>query len=344
MFQFEISDLTVSVVFIPLVSLSSFVLIWAGIVDYLIGDPWGWLHPVQVMGWVIQNYTKLALKLCNPGWQRRLAGILLGLLLIIGSGFLGWLIIWGCSIINPLLGTTIAIVLLASCFAEKSLRLAVEDVLASLETGDLIKSRSRLSMYVGRDTDNLSPSEILRALLETVAENAVDGVTAPLFYAIVGSFTPLGAVPFALAYKAASTLDSMVGYLEQPYTDIGWFCAQLEDYLTWIPCRLTVTTLGLFSGHPLRVWSICRRDGIKDPSPNSGWSEAAYAAILGVQLGGSNTYKGVVKEKPLLGDAIDTISVSKINQALTLTRACFLVWLAIAVGTDIFISRGNLYF
>lgn len=344
MFQFEINDLALGVVFIPSVLWSSFILIWAAIIDYVIGDPRGWLHPVQVMGWVIQNYTNLALKLCNSGWQRRLAGLLLGLLLIIGSGFLGWLIIWGCSIINPLLGTTISIVLLASCFAAKSLRLAVQDVLISLETGDMIISRSRLSLYVGRDTEHLSSSEILRALLETVAENAVDGVTAPLFYAIVGSFTPLGAIPFALAYKAASTLDSMIGYLEQPYTDIGWFSAQLEDRLTWIPCRLTVITLGLISGHPLRIWSICRRDGIQDPSPNSGWSEAVYAGILGVQLGGNNTYQGIVKAKPLLGDAIDTISVSKINQALTLTRSCFLIWLAIAVGVNIFISRESLYF
>ena len=136
----------------------------------------------------------------------------------------------------------------------------------------------------------------------------------------------------ALAYKAASTLDSMVGYLREPYTDLGWFSAQLEDRLTWLPCRLTVIYLCLASRKPLKVWQICRRDGVKDPSPNSGWSEAAYAAILRVQLGGKNTYQGVVKEKPLLGEPSEPISEDKIIQALTLTRYCFLSWLAIAIA------------
>jgi adenosylcobinamide-phosphate synthase len=145
----------------------------------------------------------------------------------------------------------------------------------------------------------------------------------------------LGAVPLAFAYKAASTLDSMVGYHREPYTDLGWFSAQLEDRLTWLPCRVTVLTLSLFSGKPLKVLAICRRDGVKDPSPNSGWSESAYAAILGVQLGGKNTYQGIIKDKPLLGDAQEAISLAKINQALSLTRYCFLLWLMIAMITDI---------
>ncbi|MGL6340285.1 MAG: cobalamin biosynthesis protein CobD/CbiB, partial [Waterburya sp.] len=118
-------------------------------------------------------------------------------------------------------------------------------------------------------------------------------------------------------------------------TDLGWFSAQLEDRLTWLPCRLTVLTLSLFSGKPLEVLAICRRDGIKDPSPNSGWSESAYAAILKVQLGGKNTYQGVIKDKPLLGDDQEAISVGKIHQALSLTRYCFLLWLAITVITTI---------
>nr|WP_237743530.1 adenosylcobinamide-phosphate synthase CbiB [Pleurocapsa sp. PCC 7319] len=304
----------------------------AAIEDYLIGDPWEWPHPVQVMGWLIKNYTNLALKFCQPGWQRRLAGVFLGLGLIVGSGLAGWLVIESSQIIHPFLGSVMEIVLLASCFAGKSLGDAVQDVLQPFLARDLETARSRLSKYVGRDTDNLAESEILRALLETVAENAVDGVTSPLFYAILGSLiSDLGVVPLALAYKAASTLDSMVGYRREPYTDLGWFSAQLEDRLTWIPCRLTVLTLSLFSGRPRQVLAICRRDGIKDPSPNSGWSEAAYAAILRVQLGGKNTYRGIIQEKPLVGDGESTISEEKINRALTLTRYCFVLWLAIAL-------------
>ena len=316
---------------------SSLILPLAALEDYLVGDPWGWLHPVQVMGWTIQKYTDTALKFCSIGWQRRNAGVFLGLGLIIGSAIAGWFIVWSFTNIYPLLGNIVAIAILASCFAGKSLRVAVQDVLEPLSEGDLSSARSRLSLYVGRDTNNLSQGEILRALLETVAENTVDGVTAPLFYAIVGSFTSIGAVPLALAYKAASTLDSMVGYRSEPYNDLGWFSAQLEDRLTWIPCRLTVLTLSCFSSRPLEVLSVCRRDGVKDPSPNSGWSEAVYAAILKVQLGGKNTYRGIVKEKPLLGDALEPISLTKIEYALALTRYCFLIWLATAMCLQFFI-------
>jgi len=186
-------------------------------------------------------------------------------------------------------------------------------------------------------------------LLETVTENAVDGVTAPLFYALVGFALPhlllsvtnlpidpnsmwaMAIVPCAIAYKAASTLDSTVGYKEAPYTDLGWFSAKLDDVLTWIPCRLTVITLALISGKPMYIWQICQRDAVKDASPNSGWSECVYAAILGVQLGGINSYRGVIKHKPLLGEPIRAIAPQQIGQALKLTRYCFLIWLGLSL-------------
>jgi adenosylcobinamide-phosphate synthase len=308
------------------------VLLLAATLDYLIGDPWALPHPVQVMGWVISHYTEFVLKRFNSPRQRRLAGVVLGIGLIIGSGIVGWLIIRAASWLHPLLGIVIEIVMVASCFAGKSLRIAAVEVLQPLTNRQLDQARSKLSQYVGRDTDKLDEPEILRAILETVTENATDGVMAPLFYAIVGAFfPPVGSLPLALAYKAASTLDSMIGYRDEPYTDLGWFSAQLEDRLTWIPCRLTVMTLALLSGKPQEVWQLCRRDAIKDPSPNSGWSECAYAAVLGVQVGGTNWYKGVAKQKPLLGNPIYPITPAKIEQALTLTRYCFLIWLAIAI-------------
>ncbi len=309
------------------------ILLSAAIWDYIIGDPSSWIHPVQFMGWVIQLFSELIIKITTNRSMRRLGGVILGLVVILGSGLVGWWIIFVADTINPWLAKVTAIILLCSCFAGKSLRVAAQSVLDTLEKGDIVSARSQLSRYVGRDTENLSETEILRAILETVAENAVDGVTAPLFYAIVGLFIPvIGSVPLALGYKAASTLDSMIGYLREPYTDIGWFSARLEDYLTWIPCRLTVLTLALISGKPREVLAICRRDAIVDPSPNSGWSECVYAAILGVQLGGINTYKGVVKEKPLLGNCQEDITRETIVDALRLTRYCVLVWLFIAVG------------
>jgi adenosylcobinamide-phosphate synthase len=307
------------------------ILFLAASLDYLIGDPKRWLHPVQVMGWLITLLTRWIVNTYPRRWQRRLAGIILGLGLILSSGAIGWLTIQGATQINTVLGRGVAIVLLASCFAGRSLRMAAVDVLQPLSIGEIALARSRLSQYVGRDTAHLSEPEILRAVLETIAENATDGVTAPLFYAIVGACLPtVGSVPFALAYKAASTLDSTIGYREEPFTELGWLSAQLEDRLTWLPCRFTVLTLALISGKPRQVWQLCCRDAGKDPSPNSGWSECVYAAILNVQLGGINRYRGVIKRKPLLGNPTEMITPRKIDRALQLTRSCFLLWLGLA--------------
>jgi len=304
----------------------------AATLDYLIGDPWGWPHPVRLMGWVIQNFQTFTAKYLHHPLAQRSAGIVLAIGLVTSSGIVGWLIIQTAHSLHPLLGIIIASILLASCFAGRSLRTAGEEVLQSLNQKDITTTRSILSRYVGRDTDRLTEPEILRAVLETVTENATDGVIAPLFYAILGAFLPgVGSVPLALAYKAASTLDSMVGYREYPYIYIGWFSAKQEDILTWLPCRLLVITLAILSGKPLSVWRICQRDAIKDSSPNSGWSECAYAAVLGVQLGGTNWYRGVAKQKPLLGDSIYPITTEKIKQATLLTRYCFLIWLTIAL-------------
>ncbi|BAY78648.1 cobalamin biosynthesis protein CobD [Nostoc linckia NIES-25] len=312
---------------------SAVVLIIAALLDYLIGDPWGWPHPVQFMGWVISRLSKFFLHLCQNSLTQRLAGILLGIIVIIGSGLVGFFLIQSVKWVHPLLAIGLESILLASCFAGKSLQTAAVAVLQPLTAGDLEQARQILSNYVGRDTQNLSEAEILRAILETVTENATDGVMAPLFYAIIGVFVPfVGPIPLALAYKASSTLDSMVGYREAPYTYFGWFSARLEDCLTWLPCRLTVITLALLSGRPMYVWRICSRDAINDPSPNSGWSECAYAAILGVQMGGKNWYRGVAKHKPLLGDAIYPITPNSIYNALQLTRYCFLLWLGIAIA------------
>lgn len=310
---------------------SIFTLVVAAFWDYIIGDPRYLIHPVQIMGWLVQKYTDFTLKFYPQKWQRLLSGTILGLVLIIGSAVVGWLIVKLAYDLNFWLGWIVEIILLASCFAGKSLSQAAKDVLQPLQAQKIIEARSQLSMYVGRDTENLSTTEILRAVLETVGENAVDGITAPLFYAILGIWLGIGGVPLALGYKAASTLDSTIGYLREPYTDIGWFSAQLEDRLTWLPCRLSVLTLALFSGKPRQVLALCRRDAIHDPSPNSGWSECVYAATLGVQLGGINTYKGEIKEKPLLGNPDKKITAEAIEKALSLTRYCFLSWLTISV-------------
>ncbi len=307
-------------------------LIIAAYLDYLIGDPWGWLHPVQVMGWMIDRFTKITLKYIKRPSSRRIAGIGLfwGLILTTGGG--SWLVVYGCERVNPWLSIAVQSIGLASCLAGRSLRTAAEDVLGAIDPDNLSVARSKLSMYVGRDTDQLSIAEIDRAMFETITENAIDGVMAPLFYAIVGLLIPgVGALPLAMAYKAASTLDSMVGYRREPYADLGWFSAKTEDLLTWLPCRLTVLTLSIISGKPLTVWRLCLRDAHQDPSPNSGWSECAYAAALGVQVGGINYYRGQIQQKPLLGDNLQPITADIIQQALRLTRSNFLLWLGLLI-------------
>ena len=315
------------------------ILLLAATLDRLVGDPRILPHPVQLMGLIISTYTKLVINRPWGKFLKRLAGFLLAFGLILSSGIITSLTIAKASQINYLFGITVEVIILASCFAGQSLSRAAFEVLQPLRAGDLDAARAKLNLYVGRDTENLSRSEILRAVLETVAENSTDGVTAPLFYAILGLAIPgIGSAPLAMGYKAASTLDSMVGYLKEPYTDIGWFSAKLEDILTWLPCRLTVITIALLSGKPKYVWHLCSRDGVKDPSPNSGWSECAYAAALEVQLGGDNYYGGILKQKPLLGDRLSEISPEKVELALGLTRNCCLIWLAI--GTILLFVEG----
>jgi adenosylcobinamide-phosphate synthase len=313
-----------------LLSPTLYPLVIAAYLDYLMGDPWGWIHPVQVMGWGINLFTKIVLKYCHHPYSRRLAGVVLFWGLILTTAGVSWLVIYACNWVHPGLRIVVQSIALASCFAGRSLRRAAEDVLTAVNPEDLSLARSKLSMYVGRDTDKLTIAEIDRAVFETVTENAIDGVMAPLFYAIVGLLIPsVGAVPLAMAYKAVSTLDSMVGYRREPYADIGWFSAKSEDVLTWLPCRLTVLTLSLISGKPLTVWRLCLRDAHEDPSPNSGWSECAYAAALGVQVGGINYYRGQIQEKPRLGDDLQPITADIIHQALRLTRYSFILWLGL---------------
>lgn len=303
------------------------VLVGASVLDFVIGDPWGWPHPVQAMGWVITQYSRWVLKYFQSPRIQRLLGIILTVGLVSGCAAIAWGLLFWLEQWSLIVRWIVEMVVLASCFAGRSLRKAAEDVLQPLAQGDIGAARSRLSLYVGRDTQGLDESEILRAVMETVSENSVDGVMAPLFYALLGLTLPvMGPVPLAIAYKAASTLDSMVGYRTAPYTHLGWCSAKTDDWLTWLPCRLTVFTLGLLSSKPIRVWRLCRRDAPQDPSPNSGWSECAYAASLGVRLGGENWYRGVLQQKPFVGDNLYPVTPAIIRQGLQLTRHCFMLW------------------
>lgn len=304
------------------------VLLLAAMIDFIVGDPWHWLHPVQVMGWGVQHYQAWVLQSISSPWGQRWAGVGLGLGLPLLSGAIAAGLVLLAGQIHLVWAIAIAAVILASCLAARSLRRAATEVLTPLDQSDLVTARSRLGLYVGRDTEQLSEPEILRAVMETISENATDGVMAPLFYGLLGLiFSPAAGAGLAIAYKALSTLDSMIGYRSAPYQDLGWFSARCEDYVTWLPCRLTVVTIALLSRRPRRVWSLCRRDAPADPSPNAGWSECAYAAALGVQLGGVNRYRGEVRHKPLLAEPLQPITSSLIEQGLQLTRWTVGSWL-----------------
>lgn len=312
--------------------------LWLGaaIADFVLGDPWTWPHPVQAMGWGIDRYRRAIWhwrgRGLSPHGQRRAGALLAGGYPLLWGGMSG-LVVYGLGRWSAIAAALLAALWLASCLAGRSLRDAAWDVLEPWQQGDLTTARDRLARYVGRDTADLDGPEILRAVLETVSENATDGVFAPLFYGLLGGLLggPTGTVGLAMAYKALSTLDSMVGYREAPYTDLGWASARLEDGVTWLPCRLTVLTVALLSGRPRRVWRLCRRDAPADPSPNAGWSECAYAAALGVQVGGENRYRGQVKVKPLLGDRDRPLTPAAIAQALTLTRYGCCLWLGLGL-------------
>jgi adenosylcobinamide-phosphate synthase len=187
--------------------------------------------------------------------------------------------------------------LLASMtLATRSLYDESKVVLNALNRGNMEEARKNLSMIVGRDTEDLDEKEIYRAVIETISENLSDGIIAPMFY------LALGGVPLAMAYKAINTLDSMVGYKNERYADIGWFSAKMDDIWNWIPARLTGLIIVAVS-FILRLnwrdsWKIMRRDGRNHPSPNSGISEAAAAGALNIQLGGkSRAARADISEK-----------------------------------------------
>ena len=261
-------------------------------------------------------------------WALRLGGGLITALLVGGSAAAGW-VLEQFSLRSPW-AVLLLVIALASALAGRSLRLAVEDVLKPLSSAppQLEQARQKLAWIVGRDVDGLPALELLRALAETASENAVDGLFAPLFWMLIGaglwSLNPALPGPLALAwaFKASSTLDSMLGYRRGRLQWLGTAGARLDDGLTWLPCRLLALSLGQL-GPALR-------DGASDPSPNAGVSQAAYAHALGLQLGGLNRYGSIERAKPLLnkgGRAADQQSVQAI---LSATQRSALLWLGLS--------------
>jgi len=273
------------------------VILLALLIDLAIGDP-RWLpHPVVAIGRLIGMLDR---GLRRTWLNERLAGVLLLLLVVTGSAGVTWALLNVFTALLPSAGLIAAVLVAWTCLAARSLHTESARVASALLAGDLAAARRSLSYIVGRDTDQLEEPEIWRAVVETVAENTSDGIIAPLFW------LTLGGPVTAMAYKAVSTLDSMVGYKNERYLRLGWASARMDDLLNYVPARLSAILLAVAA--PLAGRSafgavrITLRDRLKHPSPNSGHPEAAAAGALGVRLGGAARYGGISSFKEYIGD------------------------------------------
>ncbi len=312
--------------------------------DLLVGDPRWCPHPVVAMGKVISGlYKPIDHWAGDRPFKLRAGGGVITLVVVAGSGGMGWLLERLISPQSPVPQPYAAIFLviaMASALAARSLRDSVLAVVQALP--DLDAARDRLSWIVGRDVTQLDQVGILRASAETASENAVDGVFAPLFWMLLGAGLwtcgwPQFPGPLALAwaFKASSTLDSMLGYKQGRLRWLGTAGARLDDLLTWLPCRLVLISLPIVS-KPWNQWlptmTASFQDGQTDPSPNAGLSESIFAHCADVRMGGINRYGSQWIEKPILSAQSPQASVETVHKVLRLGLKLELTWLGLAVG------------
>lgn len=292
------------------------------LLDLALGDP-RWLpHPVVQIGRLISALESLLRRFTTCG---RCAGTILLLLTAGTTAAATWLLLRGATLLSPLAGLVLAIAISSTCLAARSLQRESALVAAALAAGDIVLARRQLAYIVGRDTEHLDEAEIWRALVETVAENTSDGIIAPLFWLSVGG--PVA----AMAFKAISTLDSMVGYKNERYLQLGWASARMDDLVNFVPARLTallmIITAPLVGLSWQNALKITLRDRLKHPSPNSAHPEAAAAGALGIRLGGPSTYGGRASFKEHIGEPRVTLdgntyrSMIRLMYATTLAMA-----------------------
>jgi len=290
------------------------------LLDLLLGDP-AWLpHPVRWIGRLIACLEKRIRALALSPQGLKLAGIGL-VLLTVGAAYLcTWAILYLAGQISAYLYYLLSAVVVYYSLATRCLGQEALGIYQALTAGDLPLARKRLSYIVGRDTQDLSSGEVVRGAVETVAENTVDGVISPLCYIF------LGGPALGMAYKAVNTLDSMVGYLNEKYRDLGWAAARLDDVANLLPARVTGVLLplagSLWGRNPWLGLRIMWRDRRNHKSPNGGYPEAAMAGLLGIQLGGTNYYFGEPVYKPTIGDPGKPLEPSDILAAVRIMVSC----------------------
>lgn len=302
------------------------------IFDVLVGDPPKLPHPVRWIGKLIQSQTAL----WNRGKWRKLRGTVMALAVVGTTMFVVTLILLLSYQVSLIFGILVEGLLIGIGLAQRSLKEAALAVYEPLVKGDFAEARVKLSWIVGRDTEKLGEDEIVRGVVETVSENTSDGVTAPLFYAFL-----FGAIGL-WGYKAVNTLDSMVGYKNETFKDFGMFSAKLDDVLNFIPSRITgfLMVLGTKNetsysfGQRLKRWA---QDAKKHPSPNSGYLEAATAVQLGVQLGGKNTYQGVISQRAIMGEKLVPLTKEHIMASIIQMRIAMVLFTLVMLAVEVFI-------
>ena len=293
--------------------------------DRILGDPEGWFHPVVFFGKLISTGEK---KL-NNGNNRELKGSLMAIGFILGVYFICYGILDLANRINPSIQSILIAIGVFYCLAGKTL---IKEVKAVFEATDRSteEGRRQVSRIVGRDTSRLSPQEIRAAALETLAENLSDGVIAPMFW-----FSLLG-LPGMMAYKMVNTLDSMIGYKNERYLAFGKSAAHLDDVANYLPARLTAYLMLAVSGN----WnkrSFVKQYGPMHTSPNSGYPEAALAAILDCRFGGTHDYFGQPVEKPYIGTNERAFTTDDMLQAIKVNSNTELVMGIIVITILLFI-------
>ena len=285
---------------------SLYALILGFCLDLLIGDPHGIPHPVVYIGKLI-DVTEKGMRKMFPKTVRgeNFAGAAVWLIVVTVSAGIPLLVLHLAYGANCWLGLLLETILCAQILATKSLKTESMKVYQALQTGDLSKARYAVSMIVGRDTQYLDEAGVTRAAVETVAENTSDGIIAPML------FLAIGGAPLGLFYKAVNTMDSMLGYVEMPYKNVGLVPAKMDDVFNYIPARISAFLMlaagGLLGMDVKNGWKIFKRDRYNHASPNSAQTESVCAGLLGLRLAGDAWYHGVLHKKKFIGDPIRQI-------------------------------------
>lgn len=296
----------------------------AFLLDFLLGDPIHFPHPVRWMGKII---TALEPKFRKLPVGLTLSGAMFSISLIFIVWFSTFLIVATAQSIHPLAGIGIQTLIIYYSISIRSLSDSAMSVYRPLEKGQLQQAKNKLAMIVGRDVEKLNDSQIAQAAVETVGENLVDGVISPLFFAAIGG------APMAMAYKMINTLDSMVGYKNEKYKHFGKPSARIDDIANFLPSRLSIVIIAIaaqiLNGKGGRSFKIAVTEGTNHTSPNAGYPEAGFAGTLRVRLGGPNTYSGCLLSKPFIGASFAEAEPDHIKKACDLMTLSSLIWLCV---------------